>query len=152
MIAPLVEAWRMNNRVSLFLLESISEEDLDTPLEKGKSARAQFAHLVNVRRMWLKMYARDLLDAPEKSDRRKASKKELVRGLESTCEAIAAMIERAGSLDTKLKGARTHIAAQVASFFAHEGFHRGQVELLFRQAGRELPREVQLGVWEWWKR
>ena len=152
MIEPLIDAWRLNNRVDLYLLDALTDEQLDIKIDKGKDMRGQFAHLVNVRRMWLKMYARDLLDTDEKSDRRKASRDDLVRDLIATSECLARLLERAGSADGKIKGRKGSVAQFFAGMMAHEGYHRGQIELGMRQAGQELPFEVQLGVWEWDKR
>jgi uncharacterized damage-inducible protein DinB len=149
MIGPLVEAWDLNHRATLFLLDQITEEQLEIPLEKGKGLRAQFAHLVNVRRMWLKMYGRDHLDTEEKSDRFRATKDELTRDLIATGAAIGKVIARAESPDKRVKGHRLHAAGMMASMVAHEGYHRGQVELALRQAGLELPDETQIKLWEW---
>jgi len=151
MIAPLVETWQISNRVTLFLLDQVSDEQLEIPLEKGKGLRAQFAHLVNVRRMWLKMYGRALLDSEEKSDRFKATQAELRRDLESTGEAIARMIGSCEAPDSKIKGCRLHVTATLGSFLAHEGYHRGQIELALRMAGQELPDQTQIELWEWWR-
>ncbi len=152
MIEPLLDAWRTNNRVNLFLLDAVSDEDLDVPLEKGKPVRAQFAHLVNVRRMWLKMSARDLLDTEDKIDRRKATREELREALNATCEAIAGLLARSATPGDKVKGRPSTAATFFAVMIAHEGEHRGQIQLALRQAGRELCDEVQLGLWEWQKR
>lgn len=149
MIEPLVEAWDLNNRVNLFLLGQLSEEQLEIPLEKGKGLRAQFAHLVNVRRMWLKMYGRDLLDTEEKCDRFRATKEELAKNLTTTAAAIGKVIGRAASTEGRVKGLRLNAAGMLALMVAHEGYHRGQIELALRQAGQELPVETQIELWEW---
>lgn len=47
----LVEAWNTNNRISLFLLDRISEEGLELTYSKrgGGTPVKQFAHMHNIR-------------------------------------------------------------------------------------------------------
>ena len=49
----LLEAWRINNRINLYLIDNISEAGLQCTLSKrgGRGVAGQFAHLHNVR-LW----------------------------------------------------------------------------------------------------
>jgi uncharacterized damage-inducible protein DinB len=50
----LLETWEIHNRINLFLLDAIAPEHLkDVSASKGRNAGEQFAHLHNVRLMWL---------------------------------------------------------------------------------------------------
>ena len=51
----LVETWQINNRINLYVLDAIPQEHLvDALVSKGRSVGEQFAHVHNVRLMWLK--------------------------------------------------------------------------------------------------
>ncbi|MFN2511091.1 MAG: DinB family protein [Pyrinomonadaceae bacterium] len=53
-----LEAWDIHNRVNLYVLEAIDPEHLkDVSASKGRTVGEQFAHIHNVRLMWLKSAA-----------------------------------------------------------------------------------------------
>lgn len=59
---PLISTFQIHNRINLYLLNAIDEpymQDLSTA--KGRNVGEQFAHIHNVRLMWLKEAAPDLL-------------------------------------------------------------------------------------------
>jgi hypothetical protein len=101
--------------------------------------------------MKLKMSGRDLLDTEDKTDRRKATKAELQQDLVTSAEAISKLIERAGTVDGKLKNNRGTVTTFFGSLLVHEGNHRGQIEAALRFHGFELSDEAQLAMWEWHK-
>ena len=148
---PLLEAWRKNNAANLLLLEHVSDAQLDLDLPKSKSIRGHFAHVVNVRRMKLKMSGRDLLDTEEKSDRHRATREALRADMNSTSEAIERLFARIEAPSSKLKATSVNAATSMAGLLVHEGSHRGQIEATLRIAGQELPAEVQLVLWDWSK-
>lgn len=49
----LVETLAISNRVTLYLLEAVADEGLAIVPRKGWGLAAQFAHIHNVRIMWL---------------------------------------------------------------------------------------------------
>ena len=59
----IVQSWEINSRPNLYLLEAISSEQLDIKLVRGRAVLGNFAHILNVRRMWVKSAAPDLYDA-----------------------------------------------------------------------------------------
>jgi hypothetical protein len=62
MIEELLEAWRTNNRINLFLIDQISDEGMACTLSKrgGRDVVRQFAHLHNVRLWHLENRAKEL--------------------------------------------------------------------------------------------
>lgn len=51
----IIETWEINNKLNLYLLSSIDEVNLSfIALSKGRTIAEQFAHLHNLRLMWLK--------------------------------------------------------------------------------------------------
>src|SRR5690242_4529904 len=102
----LLETWDVHNRINLFLLDAIEPAHLkDVGATRGRSVGEQFAHLHNVRLMWLKVAAPDLMKKQTKIEKEEAAKKDLLRrSLVSSGDAIGSLLKT--SLDTggKIKG------------------------------------------------
>ncbi len=65
---PLIETWEIHSRINLYLLEALKETDLRAELRpKGRTVGAVFAHMHNVRLLWLKSALPALLDGSRKS-------------------------------------------------------------------------------------
>src|SRR4051812_19527542 len=59
----LLETWRIHNRINLYLLQAIPAEAMPSSLTaKGRTVSDLFAHIHNVRLMWLKAAAPNLLE------------------------------------------------------------------------------------------
>ena len=64
----LIETFEIHNRINLYLLKEIDETWLnDAVASKGRNIGEQFAHMHNVRLMWFKAAAPDLLEGDRKS-------------------------------------------------------------------------------------
>jgi uncharacterized damage-inducible protein DinB len=146
----LIDTWQINNRINLYLLDAVKEEHLDDlPAgSKGRNVGKQFAHLHNVRLMWLKAAAPDIHATQAKIEDTGISKKMLKDQLKKSGEAIAALLEKAFS-ENKVKGFKPHPAAFVGYMLAHEGHHRGQIMLSLKQSGHAVEQKTQYGLWEW---
>ena len=58
----LLETWQIHDRINLYLLDAVDAESLGSySASKGRSVGEQFAHVHNVRLMWLKSAAPELL-------------------------------------------------------------------------------------------
>ena len=81
----LLETWEINNRINLYLLNSIDEKYLtDISASKGRTVAEQFAHMHNVRLMWLKPAMPGLLEGQIKIEKEnKPDKKMLSAALEN---------------------------------------------------------------------
>jgi len=145
----LIETWRINNRITLYLLEALTEEQLKVPLAKGKSVESQLSHIHNVRLMWLKVAAPDLWEGLEKLESSGLTKASLAAALESSGEAVAELVGRSCDAGGKVKNFKPNVTAFVAYLAAHDGNHRGQVEVALRQAGTPLSDKIGYGIWEW---
>ena len=144
----LLDTWRINNRINLYLLQSLTPEALAIPLAKGKAVGAQFSHIHNVRLMWLKASASDLQEGLTKLEG-SPSVEELATHLDASSKAIEELVSRAGSPEGKVKNFKPHATAFVAYMIAHEANHRAHIEVALRQAGTPLPDTVAYGMWEW---
>jgi uncharacterized damage-inducible protein DinB len=70
----LIESWHIHNRINLFLLDAVAEAHLiDTASLKGRTVGEQFAHIHNVRLMWLKAAAPELEKGQTKIGRKKGA-------------------------------------------------------------------------------
>jgi uncharacterized damage-inducible protein DinB len=147
----LLETWDINNRINLYLLDAIESDSLgDVGATKGRSVGEQFAHLHNVRLMWLKAAAPDLLKKQTKIEKEDASKKDLLRrALIDSGEAIKSLLKKSFEADGKIKGFKPHAAAFLGYLISHESHHRGQLILALKHSGHRLDQKVQYGIWEW---
>jgi len=147
-----IETWEINNRINLYLLNAINEEFLsDTSVSKGRSVGEQFAHIHNVRLMWLKAAEPNLLSGLTKLEKGTITKQLLTEELHNSASAIALLLER-GMEEGKIKGFKPHPAAFLGYMIAHDSHHRGQVILSLKQSGHPIDQKVQYGIWEWGSR
>jgi uncharacterized damage-inducible protein DinB len=147
----LLETWAIHNRINLFLLDAIAPEHLkDVSASKGRNAGEQFAHLHNVRLMWLQVAAPDLFKQQKKIEKDSATRKDLLRrSLTGSAEAVKTLLKKSLDGDGKIKGFKPHAAAFLGYLIAHESHHRGQIILLLKQNGHHLDKKIQYGIWEW---
>ena len=151
MNAELVETWQINSRINLYLLDAIAPEALPAvPLAKGRSVVELFAHIHNVRLMWLKAAAPELLAGLEKIEKEAAiAKPQLRQALEKSGAAIAELLQKGLENGGKIKGFKPHAVAFLGYLIAHESHHRGQINMTLKQAGHPLDKKTGFGLWEW---
>lgn len=151
----LVEAWRTNNRISLFLIDAIDDEGLRCTLSKrgGRDVARQFAHMHTVRVSHLGRRARDLAegleifeteDSPDR-DRLKAA---LIASGEAIERFLAGVL---AGVDGR-RGFRKGIFATLAYFVAHESHHRGSIMLTLKQCGHPVNADARMAIWDWDRR
>lgn len=148
----LVETWTINNKINLYLLEAISEELLnDISFSKGRTVREQFAHMHNVRLMWLKVSNPELLENLHKLEKENKSEHSIIiTELTKSGEAISKLL-LIGLETGKIKGFKPHPNAFLGYLIAHEAHHRGQILLSLKQCGHPVSQKIQYGIWEWGK-
>lgn len=153
MSKDLIETWHINNRIHLYLLDAVQEDHLSSiSASKGRTAGEQFAHIHNVRLMWLKASAPELMDRLTKLEKGPGlSKKALVDELNKSANAVASLLEK-GFETGKIKGFKPHASAFFGYLLSHESHHRGQIMMTLKQAGHPLDKKVQFGIWEWGSR
>lgn len=145
-----IETWEINNRINLYLLDAINEKNLNIiSASKGRNVSEQFAHIHNVRLMWLQAANPDLLKGQTKMEKEKMiTKKALAGELNKSAKALASLLE-AGFEQGKIKGFKPHPAAFLGYLISHESHHRGQIVLCLKQAGRPVDKKILFGLWEW---
>src|ERR671912_1538178 len=102
----LLETWEIHNRINLYLLDSIPPEHLgDLSASKGRTVGEQIAHIHNVRLMWLKQAAPELLGKLAKIEKEQAIKKPtLENALKDSALAIKMLLVKSIQSGGKIKG------------------------------------------------
>ena len=147
----LIEAYAVNERMNQYLLENVDERAwrAEPPGGAGRTIADIFAHIHNVRHMWLVAAAKDL-PIPEKLDRATCSrqdvKQSLARSAECCAQLLAGAFERP---DGSVKQFRPDAAGFLGYLIAHESHHRGQIGWTLKQTGHPLDQKTAFGLWEW---
>ncbi|MBS1493355.1 MAG: hypothetical protein JST55_07590 [Bacteroidetes bacterium] len=152
MFEQLIETFDINNRINIYLLSSLKEEHFkDQDGGKGRTVGEQFAHIHNVRLMWLKVSATELMQGLNKVEKENPiTIKLLEKELKASGEAVKKLIELSyKEKDGKIKGFKPHYAAFVGYLISHDSHHRGQIMLALKQSGHPVDKKIQFGLWEW---
>ena len=147
----LVDTWNIHNRINLYLLDAIDKSSLAShSASKGRSVGEQIAHIHNVRLMWLKSAAPELLKGLQKIEGEGAHDKTVLKSsLVNSGKAIATLLETSVEGEGKIKGFKPHAPAFLGYLISHESHHRGQIALGLKQAGKRLDKKIAYGLWEW---
>src|ERR1043165_9920189 len=92
----LLETWDIHNRINLYVLDAIATEGLNAQSPaKGRTVGELFAHLHNVRLMWLKAAAPELLKDLLKIEKSETGKKDVLRkSLVDSGKAMRALVSQ----------------------------------------------------------
>jgi uncharacterized damage-inducible protein DinB len=145
----LIETWEIHNRINLYLLAAIPGEVLGAVMPKHRSVFQIFAHIHNVRLMWLKVAAADLLAGLEKLEGKDGDCEELEEALAASGKAIEELLRRSVAAGGKVKGFKPHAAAFAGYLISHESHHRGQIVWTLKDVGHPVDQKVSYGLWEW---
>jgi uncharacterized damage-inducible protein DinB len=159
----LLDAWRTNNRVTLFLVEHLPLElwSARVPGAPRRTVRMIAGHIHNARCMWIKTLGKEFgIAAPRAVNRHEVSPQELIPALGRSSHGIVSLLklgcERGGTIPTSSAYVWRNLPLDVGHvltyFVAHEGHHRGQIVMLARQLGHRLPAEITGGLWHFMKR
>jgi len=152
MLDELLEAWRTNNRINLFLLEKISDEGMNSTLSTrgGRTVAGQFGH-IHTNRVWhLEKRARDLAEGlvkfPPKVPLTRAN---LCKAMKASGRAIEEFLTGVLEGVPNRKGFRKGIFTTLGYFIAHESHHRGNILLTIKQCGHSIDKDAQYAIWGW---
>ncbi len=149
---PLLDTWRIHNRINLYLLDALDAASLAAvpPGAKGRSVAEQFAHLHNVRLMWLKQAAPEFLEGMNKIEKTEAADaKRLAEALADSARGVESLLKKSLSAGGRVKGFKPHVWAFLGYLISHESHHRGQIMLALRLSGHRASNKIAFGLWEW---
>ena len=146
----LLDTWNIHARINLYMLDAIAPEALTgVSASKGRSVGEQFAHIHNVRLMWLKSAAPELLEGLEKIEKEQASNKELLLQSLTKSDAAMVMLLRDGLEKGRIKGFKPHPVAFIGYLISHESYHRAEAGIILTQSSHPLDKKTSFGLWEW---
>ncbi len=147
----LLETWAIHNRIHLYLLDAVPDDALGAALApKGRTVYDLFAHVHNVRLMWLKSAAPELLAGLAKLEAKGTGDRgELRRALEASGRAVEQLLRKALAAGGKVKGFKPHAVAFLGYLISHESHHRGQAGWALKYSGHPLDQKTAYGLWEW---
>ena len=108
-----IETWSIHNRINLYLLAAIPEDGMSATLTgRGRTVFDLFAHIHNVRLMWLKSAAPNLLDCLFKIDPKESgTQAELAVALTASSDAIVELLRQSFASGGKIKGFKPQLFA-----------------------------------------
>ena len=147
----LLETWAIHQRINLYLLDAVPDEALGAALSpKARTVFALFAHVHNVRLLWLKSAGRELVAGLEKLETKTLGDKEqLLAALTASGKAIEELLRKSFASGGKIKGFKPHAAAFLGYLISHESHHRGQIGWTLKHSGHPLDQKTSYGLWEW---
>lgn len=152
MVDQILEAWRINNRVNLRLIENISDEGMRCTLSRrgGRNVVRQFAHLHNNRIWHLERRAKKLANGAHLFDTYdEPSRRALASALRDSTERIEELICLSSEGASGVRTFKRGLVPYVAYFIAHESHHRGNILLTLKQCGHGLDKKTQYAIWDW---
>jgi uncharacterized damage-inducible protein DinB len=150
-LEQILETWRTNNRINLFLIDRISDEGMMCTLSKrgGRTVARQLAHLHNVRVLHLETRARELAAGLRKfATEEEPDKETLKENLLASGERLETFFTQAVT-SGKRRGFKKGIIAGLGYFIAHESHHRGSILLTLKECGHNLDSATKLAIWDW---
>jgi len=148
-----LEAWRTNNRISLFLIDRISPAGMRCTLSRrgGRGVAGQFAHMHNNRVWHLQKRAPDLAEGlPVFPPKIRPSKAELRKALAASGKAIEAFLADVAAGAPRRRGFKKGLPSALAYFVAHESHHRGAILATLKECGHSLDKDARYAIWGMW--
>mgnify|MGYP001485630333 CR=1 FL=1 len=151
-IDDVVNSWRLNNAIHLYLLDRLSENDLVKKLNnKGKSIASQFGHIHNIRVLWLKTSSGNPMESQAtKLEKDSLDKHLLIQSLSRSSEAVMILLTN-GFNNNKIKNTSLNPVLFYTYLVAHENHHRGQIISTMKNNAIPIDKSVYFDIWEWKK-
>jgi hypothetical protein len=139
----------ISNRITLYLLGACSDECLAHVVPKGWGPAAQFAHIHNVRLMWLDSakvaHGLTKLETARSAHTRAA----LTSALHSSGSTLETVVQGHLNNGTRMPGFKPHTPAFVSYIVAHHAYHHAELGIICRDLGYPIDKKHAFGIWEW---
>lgn len=148
----IIETWRINNRVNLFMIENIPEDALAATLSKrgGRDIARQFAHMHMVRVKRLTAFAKKSATELIQFDKNESpSKKSLLLAFEQSGTAMEGYMTHCVDQGGVVSNFKRGLVPMLGYYISHEAHHRGNILLTMKQNGIKVPDTLRWGIWEW---
>jgi uncharacterized damage-inducible protein DinB len=151
----LLDAWRINNRITLLLLDGIDRRGLECTLSRrgGRDVGRQFAHMHNTRIELLQRWAPELANGARLfASKEEPGGEELAAAIGESGERVARYIPRAAEGMPGVKTFKRGLVVSISYLISHDSHHRGSIILTLKQCGQKVSKEVQSAIWDWERR
>jgi len=157
----IIEAWRINNRVFIFLIENMPTLlwKASLPSYSRRTIRSIAAHIHNCRCLWMSSLAKGApVPIPPRVDATRATQRDVAKALRKSGIQVEKMITNAIKNDGQFPGVSSafvygamprNVILFLGYALSHEAHHRGQILLITRALGQKLPKTVVGGIWQW---
>jgi uncharacterized damage-inducible protein DinB len=147
----LIETWAIHNRINLYFLDAVADDALGTSLPpKSRTVYELFAHIHNVRLLWLKAATAELMAGLVKLETKTVGTRAILReALQGSGRAIEQLLRQGVAAGGKVKGFKPHAVAFLGYLISHESHHRGQAGWALKLSGHPLDQKTAFGLWEW---
>jgi uncharacterized damage-inducible protein DinB len=153
MLEELIEAWQINHRVTLRLLNALSDDALHATLSTrgGRNVARQLAHVHEVRLTFAEITSKTnrLAQFPHFAKGETPDRTQLQTAFEASAAAVETTIREAWANGGKTPGFKRGLLPLVGYLIAHEAHHRGSMLLTLKQSGHKLTDEMKWGLWDW---
>jgi len=155
MLEELLEAWRTNDRINLYLIERIDDEGMACTLSKrgGRDVCRQFAHLHNVRLDHLARWDKGLAEGlPKFESKERPDRETLTAALKASGVRLEQFFAAVAREESRTRGFKKGLITTLAYFVAHESHHRGSILLTLKECGHKVDQETAYAIWDWDRR
>jgi len=152
MLEQITEAWRTNNRITIFLIDNISEDGMACSLSKrgGRTVARQLGHM-HTNRVWqLENRARELSKGLVKFGAADEPDADALRAaFAASGDAVEQFFADCVAGVPKRRSFKKGVVAHLSYFIAHESHHRGNILLTLKECGHNLDQNTRYAIWNW---
>ena len=148
----IIEMWRINNRINLYMIKHISDDAMKATLSKrgGRGIAGQFAHIHNVRVWRVRTFAKKLnVELKEFGKSENPDKKQLIISLQQSSSVMEQYLHYCIDKGGVVPNFKTGVVPMLGYMTTHEAHHRGAILLTMKQCGFKLSEELKWGIWFW---
>ena len=144
----ILSTWTKHTEMNHLILNYIQEANLkDVNDSSSRNVGDQFAHIHNVRMMWLgKMKEAEGIDGEVDSEESQR-KDHLQKTLKDSDELVRKALE--GAIKNQTQIGNMSAVRFMGYLISHESHTQGQIVLALKNSGHALPPNIGFGIWSW---